>query len=72
MDSTSGGAIFVKPRESDVIYFEAWGKVAARQNGQASHPVPRWRDHLGRCSGSKVGILTFGVLHLHEDSRPII
>ncbi|EFI7928578.1 hypothetical protein [Escherichia coli] len=64
----------VSPKEGDVIYFEAWGTF---QIGRMSnrHIVCRDGETIEGDALDDVvvvGIVTFEVLHMHEQSRPTI
>lgn len=75
---TDEGLILVdkslKPKDGDVIYFEAWGTFQIGRLGK-HHIVCRDGETV---EGEElenvtiVGIVTFEVLHVHEESRPTI
>jgi len=64
----------VRPKEGDVIYFEAWGTFQIGRMGKhdivCSHGESIEGDALEDVV--IVGIVTFEVLHMHEESRPTI
>lgn len=64
----------VRPKEGDVIYFEAWGTFQIGRMGK-HHIVCRDGESIeGDALGDVtiVGIVTFEVLHMHDENRPTI
>lgn len=64
----------VRPKEGDVIYFEAWETFQIGRMGK-HHIVCRDGESIEGDALEDVvivGIVTFEVLHMHEESRPTI
>jgi len=64
----------VRPKEGDVIYFEAWGSFQLGRMGKHHITCQDGEAIEGDALDDVViiGAVTFEVLHMHEESRPTI